>query len=245
MWWRSDVGIGTNVLCNQVSACANVKMGGIGGKSPTIGCKKLQLTVGMCKTIEDSLFSGSLSYATGLFLIYKGGFYVWLGAFVIMVGSMQWVDALIWYRKKHGLSTDALSKYGVLTVLFLEPVIAYLGYVWYYGQRMIPYEIICALSLLNLTQIWLSKCKETPVTKDGYLKWCDIDFSRWYDQTIYFILLFFPFLYFPDVFMRNMMVVAGSVLLLYTLNHEAFGSRWCHIFYVVDALILSRLLYIT
>jgi len=196
----------------------------------------------MCKTIQDSILSGTLSYLTGAVLLATGKpKYIWLGAFVLVIGTMQWVDATIWYMKDHSIPTKEFTKYAVVSVLLLEPLAAYLGYIYYSGNRMPLYELAYIVFFISITYTWQKNCKETTVTADGYLKWCDITFKGVLNKTFFIGLLFFPFLWFPDVFLRNVLMVSALVLWLYNINHEAFGSRWCYSFGLLDGIILGNL----
>lgn len=187
--------------------------------------------------------SGTLSYFTGAVLISTGKpKYIWLGAFVLIVGTMQWVDATLWYMKENSIPTREFSKWAVVTVLVLEPLAAYLGYVYYFGKRMPLYEIVYLIVSASMLYRWFLECKETRVTSDGYLVWCDVPFKSIINKTIFIALLFFPFLFFPDILLRNTIMVGAVILWLYNLNHEAFGSRWCHSFNILDIVILGRLL---
>ena len=196
----------------------------------------------MCKDIKDSILSGSLSYITGLVLLstYKRE-YIWLGLFILVIGTIQWIDALIWYFKSKNQPTLNLTKHGTIPVLALQPVFAYFGYVYYSGKNFIPLDILYIVSSLYIYYTWIKKCKETSITKDGYLKWCNIDFTNIISMTIFIILLLFPFIYFPDLFLRNIIFGTVIALWIYNFNHEAFGSRWCYSFFVCDIIILLRL----
>lgn len=195
----------------------------------------------MCKTIQDSVISGTLSYLTGAVLIAtRKPKYIWLGVFLIVVGTMQWVDMVIWILKQNAMPTLEISKYAVITVLVLEPLAAYLGYVYYSGNRFPLYEIAYLLAVPFIVYPWVRDCKETTITADGYLKWCDQTYKSVLNRSIFFAFLVFPFLFFPDTFIRILMIVGALGLWLYNLNHEAFGSRWCHSFNFVDALILAK-----
>lgn len=197
----------------------------------------------MCKTIQDSVESGTLSYLTGAILISTGKpKYIWLGAFVFIIGTMQWVDTTLWYMKQNSIPTLEFSKWAVMTVLVLEPLVAYLGYVYYSGERMPLYEIAYLIIAANMFYKWFSDCKETTVTADGYLKWCDIRFKSILNKSIFIFMLFFPFVFFPDILLRNVLMVVAVILWLYNFNHEAFGSRWCHSFNILDTIILGNLL---
>ncbi len=169
--------------------------------------------------------------------------YIWLGVFVLVVGTMQWVDAALWYMKQNSIPTLEFSKWAVMTVLILEPLAAYLGYVYYFGKRMPIYEVAYVIVAVSMFYRWISDCKETTVTADGYLKWCDLRFKSILNKSIFLFMLFFPFVFFPDILLRNVLMVGAVILWLYNLNHEAFGSRWCHSFNILDILILGRLLF--
>jgi hypothetical protein len=42
--------------------------------------------------------------------------------------------------------------------------------------------------------------------------------------------------------LRNVVMAVAVILWLYNFNHEAFGSRWCHSFNILDTIILGNLL---
>jgi hypothetical protein len=202
----------------------------------------------MCKSIEDSIFSGSLSYLTGAVLLATGKpKYIWLASFVLVVGSMQWVDAAIWYQKSRGQSSKALTQFAVPTVLSLEIIVGYLGYVYYYGKRMPLYELILLGTVIFLMWSYFH-CDESTVDSLGYLIWCGKDklepnkLKRNFYRTVLMIFIFFPFLFFPDFLLQLSVIGAGFVLWLLTVNTDSFGSRWCYSFFVLDILILGRVL---
>lgn len=202
----------------------------------------------MCKTIYDSILSGSVSYITGFLLIYLNKpEYIWLGIFILVVGSTQWIDALIWYNKQHNISTKEISKYGIITILVLELLVSYLGYVYYSRKRIIPFEILLLVGIVNFVYTWISDCEDTTVAEDGYLKWCNISFKNnvkdFIMRAMFMIALFFPFIYFPDTLLRNAIMFSGFLSWLINYNTETFGSRWCHSFYLLDSVVILRLLY--
>jgi hypothetical protein len=195
----------------------------------------------MCKTIQDSVLSGTLSYLTGAVLIATGKpKYIWLGTFLLIIGTMQWVDTVIWTLKHRGMPTVEFSRYAVISILVLQPLVGYLGYVYYSGHRLPLYEIAYALAAPYIVYSWIKDCKETTITADGYLKWCDITYKSLLNKTIFFALLAAPFLYFPDRFISITMMIGALFLWLNNINHEAFGSRWCHSFNFLDTIVLAK-----
>jgi len=203
----------------------------------------------MCKTIEDSIFSGSLSYLTGIILILTGEpKYLWAGTFIIMVGTMQWVDTAIWYYRGKGWSTDVLTRWVAPTVLIMEVIVGYLGYVYYYGKR-IPWFEPCILgSIIYYMIIWPITCKDLAVGEDGYLMWCGkrdnttiLKVFAYLAHTAAMMVLCFPFFFYPDVLFRNLILGVSFVLWLQTAGTNAFGSRWCQSFFFVDLFLLGKL----
>lgn len=203
----------------------------------------------MCKTIEDSIFSGSLSWFTGIILILTGKpKYLWGGFFILVVGTMQWVDTAIWYFRSKGWSTDILTKRAVPIVLMMEIIVGYLGYVYYYGERMPWFEPVILLMIIYYLFVWPSRCGEATIAEDGYIQWCGGSDKTstekvlsYLSHTAIMLVLFFPFLFYPDIFMRNLIMAVGFILWLQTAGTDAFGSRWCHSFYVVDVFVLGKL----
>jgi len=130
-------------------------------------------------------------------------------------------------------------------VLVLEPIVAYLGYVYYSGKRIIPYEIFAGSMLIVMIYRWISTCDDTSVGNDGYLNWCsinNIDMITTIFRAVFMMTIIYPLLYFPDVPMKIAVISATIVSWLINLKTQTFGSRWCHAFYVSDLLILGLLL---
>jgi hypothetical protein len=158
---------------------------------------------------------------------------------------MQISDAFIWYRRQNGLSSKFIVKHVVPFILSCELLAAYLGYVYYSGKRLsLLYEIPLVTFILLLTFFWHLLCHNENVGEDGYLQWCGKEsptpflFSL---RSIFLLLLFYPSMYFPDLFMKIIVCGGGLVLWLQLLNSSSFGSRWCHSFYVIDLAILAKL----
>ena len=203
----------------------------------------------MCKSITDSIFSGSLSYFTGALLLFTGKpKYIWVGTFIIAVASMQFVDAMIWYRKFQGESSVDWTRFGVPTVLAAQFLSAYLGYVYYYNKRMPIYEVFLVTIIIGMFYLYTSFCDESTLDSHGYLIWCgdqnaDMNpYSRIVCRTLLLIFLMFPFLWFPDTFFRYGILGIGFILWLMTLLYDSFGSRWCYSFFLADLMILGKAL---
>jgi len=203
----------------------------------------------MCKSIEDSLFSGALSYFTGALLLFTGKpKYIWVGSLIIAVGSMQFVDAMIWYKKSQGESSLDWTRFGVPTVLAAECLAAYLGYVYYYNKRMRLYEGVLFVAILGIFYLYTTHCDENEIDREGYLIWCgkhtrDMDYSLlMLCRTAIMILIFFPFFWFPDAFFRYGIIGIAFILWMITLFYDSFGSRWCYSFFVADIMILAKAL---
>ena len=202
----------------------------------------------MCRTISDSILSGSLSYLTGAVLLSTGQpKYIWAGLFVLAVGTMQWVDAMIWYRKSQGVSSIAWSQFAVPAVLSLEIIVGYLGYVYYSHKRIPLYELFAALVVLSIFYSFSKRCDESSTDADGYLVWCGANAltknksMRLLERTMVMFFIFFPFFFFPDFLMKVLILGTGFALWLYTVLSDSFGARWCQSFFIVDILILGKL----
>ena len=195
----------------------------------------------MCKTIQDSIFSGSLSYLTGGLLLATGKpKYMWLGAFVLIVGTMQWVDTALWYSIQHNIPTRPLAL-AVAAVLVAEILAAYGGFVYYTGKRMPLYEMVMIPYVLVLVYNWYKYATETIVTKNGYLMWGNYEFSS-LEKIIFLLLIAVPFLFYPDDFIKYALFVTMIPVFIYTFNQKEFGSRWCQSFFAFDILVLGKLL---
>ena len=184
----------------------------------------------MCGSTTDSIIAGSIICGVAATFVFSDKReYIWLGSLLFVVGTIQFMDALLWTFKSRGISTDFITRYGIITILLLEPIVAYLGYVYYYGPsgRMPIYEVILALAIIAGAYLWITTCKETTTTKDGYLKWCNFDFIAFLKIT-FLVLLLFPLLFFPNLLQKIVLLTLTAGTWLYNFNHEAFGSRWCY-----------------
>ena len=195
----------------------------------------------MCGSIRDSIIAGSIIYGVAaIFVLSNKAEYIWLGSLLFVIGTIQIMDALIWAFKQFDISTDWISRYAILTILLLEPVVAYLGYLYYYGKvaRLPIYEISLAVFILISVYNWIAYCEDTSITRDGYLKWCGVDLPPFF-KIGFLILLGIPMLFFPNLLQKLLIFVSAFGTWMYNFNHEAFGSRWCYssILYVTAALI--------
>lgn len=210
-------------------------------QDPVLLHAKLSNPSRMCKTIQDSIFSGSLSYLTGgLLLATRKPKYMWLGAFVLIVGTMQWVDAGLWYSIQHNIPTRPLAL-AVVAVLVGEILAAYGGYVYYTGKRMPLYEIIMIPFLISIVYNWFKYATETVVTKDGYLMWGSYEITNLV-KIMFLSLAIFPFIFYPDDFIKYALFGIMIPIFIYTFNSKEFGSRWCQSFFIFDILVLGKLL---
>jgi len=160
---------------------------------------------------------------------------------------MQWVDAMIWYRKSQGVSSVAWSQFAVPTVLSMEIIVGYLGYVYYSHKRIPLYEPLAALVVFSIFYSFFRRCDESSTDADGYLVWCGADAlnknssMRLLERTMVMLFIFFPFFFFPDFSMQIFILGTGIVLWLQTVVSDSFGARWCQSFFIVDILILGKL----
>lgn len=192
----------------------------------------------MCGSLIDSLSSGIIIWGIGLvFILSQKPEYLWLGSVIITIGAMQFIDAILWIQKEQNISTDFVSRYGIPFVLALEPIAAYLGYVYFYKQRMPLFEIILVVYTLIFGYIWITHCDDTTITRDGYLKWCDFNLIHM-NKLAYLLILIFPILFFPNMLHKVLFLSLIVSSWIYNFNHEAFGSRWCYstVVYAVAAL---------
>jgi hypothetical protein len=197
----------------------------------------------MCRTLEDSVTAGLVSTLTSLVLFStKKPAYVWLGAFLLTIGFTQWIDAYVWYKGATTQEADTAIRYGTGLVLALEPIVSYAG-LYATQNRFSPiYEVSLLLFSLMLYGYWITLCKTTPISNDGFLKWCDSSPSFGVKAAFMFFLVL-PFFWFPDPFLRVLMITLCTTGFLYSLTKEAFGSHWCYSVNAMSGLALLRLLF--
>jgi hypothetical protein len=197
----------------------------------------------MCGSIIDSVASGTIICGTGAFFILSGkAEYIWLGSLIIIIGTMQFVDALIWLLKAQHISTQFISKYGIILVLMLELIISYLGYVFYYKKRVPIFEIALSIYIIMMGYIWISMCEDTTITSDGYLKWCGVNIAPIL-KVSFIVFLMIPVLFFPVLEQKLLFLSLIGAIWVYNYNHEAFGSRWCYSTVIYAVLALGLFLY--
>jgi hypothetical protein len=197
----------------------------------------------MCRTLKESLFSGLLTTATALiFISYGKPAYIWLGAFIFTIGLTQYIDAYVWYN---GLeNSQDVVKYGISSVLVIEPIVVYCGLVYALGFRFpLVYEISMALFLSSiLYHWWILSCKKgTTVSEDGFLAWCDGTVDT-FSGILFYLFITIPFLWFPDQFLRIFTILGITLTFLYSIHKRAFGSNWCHFANVFSTFTLLRLI---
>ena len=195
----------------------------------------------MCKTIKDSLISGSICVFIGVYLLSLGKpAYIWIAYILFAIAPMQFIDAAIWQRKAEGLDTVALSTYAIPAVLAAQPLAVYMGFLLFY-PRMPLYELIYAIYLVSMLYIWSTTCKETTVASDGFLKWCGFNFN-FLSKFTHIALLLFPLLYFPDNVLKIILIGSISITWLYNYSRESFGSGWCYLQSLTSLAVLARTL---
>jgi hypothetical protein len=192
----------------------------------------------MCGSLIDSLSAGIIICGTGLiFILSQKPEYIWLGSLICAIGAMQFIDAILWIQKEQNISTDFVSHYVTILILILQPIVSYLGYVYFYKKRMPLFEAILVPYVICSVYVWSITCKDTTITSDGYLKWCDFNMLS-VTKLGYILIVIFPMLFFPNMLQRVLFLLAITGTWIYNYNHEAFGSRWCYstILYAVLAL---------
>lgn len=195
----------------------------------------------MCKTIQDSLISGSIALSIGVYLLSLGKpAYTWIAYMLLATAPMQFIDAAIWMRSAEGLDTDALSRYGISAVLTLQPIAIYMGFLLLY-PRMPLYELALAVYLACMVHTWVTTCRETIVASDGFLKWCGFNFDL-LEKSTYILLLLFPLLYFPDNILKIILIGSITITWIYNYSRESFGSGWCYSQSFGSLAVLARVL---
>jgi hypothetical protein len=198
----------------------------------------------MCRTLEDSVTAGLISTLTSLVLFStKKPAYIWLGAFLLTIGLTQWIDAYVWYVGAKTPDANAAIRYGTGLVLALEPLVSYGGLVYATQIRFSPlYELCLPIFSVMLYVYWISLCDTTPISNDGFLKWCNSTPSFFVKASFLFFLIV-PFLWFPDPFLRILAITICTAGFIYSLTKEAFGSHWCYSVNALSGLALLRLAY--
>ena len=99
----------------------------------------------MCRTFEESLFTGIATTLTALiFISYNKPAYTWIGAFIFTIGLTQYIDAYVWYNSLE--KSQDVIRYGIPVVLALEPIVTYCGLVYTLGFRFpLLYEILMGI----------------------------------------------------------------------------------------------------
>jgi hypothetical protein len=189
----------------------------------------------MCKTIETSIAT-LLVVAYTSYILYPTKPFV--ASVVMLVGSMQAVDVLLWISIKNKL--HALNR---MVSTFLIPAIFMVqitgGYYFsQYRNRLFEWLILC---IILTTPIWWSvPCNATSVDKSGYLRWCDFDIG-YPNRLGYLFMITFPII----MGMGNgydKYVILLSIYGMFILNwsEKAFGSRWCWSANIMSLLLLSK-----
>lgn len=188
----------------------------------------------MCRTIESSLFTFLLTLTVGCYLL---GSKPYLAKILFLLGSMQLIDAILWYSiYTKNLSLNKLvSKYCIPLVLSLQLIIGYYSSSW----RNHIFEFFLLLQVL-IFSMWYQDCTITTIAKDGYLKWCDFIIKDIH-KILYLILIIFPIYNgLPDGFDKDIVLSSIIITFIYNHNNEAFGSKWCYSVNIISIFVLMN-----
>jgi hypothetical protein len=198
----------------------------------------------MCRTFEESLFTGIATTLTALiFISYNKPAYTWIGAFIFTIGLTQYIDAYVWYNSLE--KSQDVIRYGIPVVLALEPIVTYCGLVYTLGFRFpLLYEILMGIfSFYIVFSWWFIHCKKgTTISDDGFLVWCD-DKPHIISRIILYLFITIPFFWYPDLFIRILAIMIITLTFIYSFRKKAFGANWCHYANVFSIVTLLKLLF--
>lgn len=190
----------------------------------------------MCRTIESSLFTFVLTILISSYLYYKKPF---VSSILSLIGFMQIIDTILWYSiKTKNLALNKIVSTYLIPFVFS---IQMLG-IYYSSSWKNKYFELCFIFLISLL-IWIKQCKITTISKDGYLKWCDLKIID-IIKLIYILIITLPILKgLPNGFDKDIILLSIFITFIYNYNNEAFGSKWCYSANVMSILVFINTIY--
>lgn len=192
----------------------------------------------MCYSAESSLNSFIICTIASIYLLNtKSDVNKHIGVVFITVGSMQFLEYLMWIDQKCGILNNFASK--MVTIVLLTQILAIVvgGYLFntVIVSKTILYYIsifIIALIVANLynnfvydKRKWCSK-----TNKYNNLEWDKYNESWYIIKIIYcLIVICYPFLLSIEKWKGILVGFLGFITLLYTkMTLPPSGSRWCY-----------------
>lgn len=195
----------------------------------------------MCKSFENSVIAGALSYAASLYLWMRNvGMDRWFSLLLFTFSSIQWCEALLWYdqqKQPGGLASGSqlnrmVTKYAISGILALEPLMALIGnYASPMEKRPSLYMVIlyCLISTALFIRL-AGKTNHSHVNEEGSIKWNSTS-SSVRSTLMYAGLLILPFLLYGEMDERLLLLLV-AVLAIWgysALNSPgSIGSNWCY-----------------
>lgn len=186
----------------------------------------------MCWSFAASLAAGLVSWAVGLFLLYKrNSLDVPNALFLVTLSSMQFVDATFWHEESTvGLArcsahNKAMTSWVVPFVLTMELVVSAL-----WSVRALPkiWNTALVVAAAILFHSFSQSC--TRLTEDGHLWWGQSRISN-VGLGAFLIMLLRPRSKESSVikWLSSWPIFGGiaCVYFLRALEPDAFGSYWC------------------
>jgi hypothetical protein len=196
----------------------------------------------MCRSFSESLTSGLITTLTSLvFLATKKPAYVWLGSWLFVAGSMQYVDAYAW---ANGIeASQTFIQYGTGLILPLELVASYAGYVYTTRDRFpLIYELSLAAYIASMMYNWFTTECKTTIAEDGFLHWCGYRADS-PARLLFFFFLIFPFFWFPDRILGTAIITGSTYTFIQNIDKQSFTASWCHSANLLSAFTLLRFLF--
>ena len=179
----------------------------------------------MCWNVEVSFMTGFVTYLICFYIYLRNhGYDRWLGLFMFVVGTMQWIEGLIWYNLDSPINYY-LTVYAIAVALPLQ-FITSLYCASLYGKinkYLIPiYQLASVLCFAF--EVYYN---HSSTVIDGELAWGDQTHTML--GTWFLVVLILPFVYMKDRLLAFLTVAmtAGTFVISMNKYPYTWTSNWC------------------
>jgi len=202
----------------------------------------------MCFSFEVSIITGLVSYVIAYYLWKRNLKYDrWFSIIIFTYSTMQWLDAMLWYDKKHNSTASNLNKFistylipFVIGAIFLSIIVGAKYKKYKIGKVEFSVYIACAIGIFLVLSngFGLYGTNTTTINKKCHLdwgikrKWSVLSFLFW------IVLMILP-LRFIETKAKVVVAIAVIIplLLVYTTKYS-IGSLWCALANSLSLLVL-------
>lgn len=194
----------------------------------------------MCWSIEVSFMTGLFTYVVSYYIYKRNiGYDRWISLLLLAVGTIQWLEVLIWYDMTSEMNSY-ITTYAIPLALTAQYLLALYGASLYTEVDKRLVVIYIAIGIAYILYTFASARHSTVKIADG-LAWGDE--ANVLSGILFAILLALPFvLYMKDKILMILVLIAGAGTLAFSLSRHPYNwkSYWCLYGNILSIFILLR-----